>query len=628
MAFGNTSGFQQKVLGVVALMMCALFAVQLRTVSSPATGISGEKARVAMDMDMLDSPVQNSRCIQGRQEDLGIAGVLEQFKCETKAAIDQNRFDEAIRMIKEFQAKSHFVSAHDEQSSDVSEKVAENNVQSATSETVEHAQDTRVTTSDKEIDSVKLDQADFRSPAQSVDGEKVGLDIAIISTGNTKTDVLYCDSKIVPKGFAAHSGRCPKESSAHRDEMNLQMAINHACYAKLHKITSIIDSTNYVEGMTMIPTMRNQTRKGAPVIPNSPEWKAQKAAWPDRIPVPPYWNKVHSLKKHLPDHDWLVWMDNDVSFLDMTIDIDLELLNKMPEELFMVMPFGDINCFFFIRNCPQGMKFIDRWIEMGIKDRGCHCEHKFGTWEYHDQAWWFAALIEVIQEHNDIPNPCFNDCHQDSLWGCYLNYAKKYKPRGKWPTISQALAPRKPGEIKSPVAMVETSMYRWLGRNFAWGGSGTFEEVVHTIGLHHKNPTQLSLDDDSGNLVSKCFQQQLNYCQHALQCHAEFNSAGVIKHSCKGLSSAAVPAITLDNDKSTYCEKPGCECWNCECQGLSDHVGLTHNLKSSFHGSNKRARDFWYKNHCKTFPSKDAKKNVKLKSPWNMSDCPLKTMDL
>ena len=26
-------------------------------------------------------------------------------------------------------------------------------------------------------------------------------------------------------------------------------------------------------------------------------------------------------------------------------------------------------------------------------------EHKFGCWEYHDQGWWFASLIEVIQEY-------------------------------------------------------------------------------------------------------------------------------------------------------------------------------------------------------------------------------------
>ena len=39
---------------------------------------------------------------------------------------------------------------------------------------------------------------------------------------------------------------------------------------------------------------------------------------------------------------------------------------------------------------------------MGIRDNPTPskppCEHKFGCWEYHDQGWWFASLIEVIQE--------------------------------------------------------------------------------------------------------------------------------------------------------------------------------------------------------------------------------------
>ena len=40
-------------------------------------------------------------------------------------------------------------------------------------------------------------------------------------------------------------------------------------------------------------------------------------------------------------------------------------------------------------------------------------------------GWWFASMIEAIQEHNGVPNECYNKCQLKSLWDCYIEYAKK-----------------------------------------------------------------------------------------------------------------------------------------------------------------------------------------------------------
>ena len=56
----------------------------------------------------------------------------------------------------------------------------------------------------------------------------------------------------------------------------------------------VLDSTDYVgdRNLTMTPTVRNQQHKGDPVDPDDPHYAEQVAAMPDRVPVPPYWNKV------------------------------------------------------------------------------------------------------------------------------------------------------------------------------------------------------------------------------------------------------------------------------------------------------------------------------------------------
>ena len=74
--------------------------------------------------------------------------------------------------------------------------------------------------------------------------------------------------------------------------------LSHGCYAALHGIESIIDTTDYVSNMTMVPTVRNQVLKGNPLDPTSKEYIEQRAALPDRVPVPPYWNKVFPTRTH------------------------------------------------------------------------------------------------------------------------------------------------------------------------------------------------------------------------------------------------------------------------------------------------------------------------------------------
>jgi len=73
----------------------------------------------------------------------------------------------------------------------------------------------------------------------------------------------------------------------------------------------------------------------------------------------------------------------------MTIDI-ADVLTRVPDETFMLVPLGDVNSIFFLRNSLQGRAFLDRWLKMGIEDGGAPCRHKFGCWEYHDQGWWFV----------------------------------------------------------------------------------------------------------------------------------------------------------------------------------------------------------------------------------------------
>ena len=31
-------------------------------------------------------------------------------------------------------------------------------------------------------------------------------------------------------------------------------------------------------------------------------------------------------------------------------------------------------------------------------------------------------MIEAIQEHNGVPNECYNTCQLKSLWDCYIGY--------------------------------------------------------------------------------------------------------------------------------------------------------------------------------------------------------------
>jgi len=134
---------------------------------------------------------------------------------------------------------------------------------------------------------------------------------------------------------------------------------------------------------------------------------------------------VFALKKHIGRFDWLVWMDNDMWFTNMEIAI-YDLLDRVPAETFMVAPFGDVNSIFFIRNSKGGRAFLDRWLKIGIEDGGAPCKHKFGCWEYHDMGWWFASMIEAIQEHNGVPNECYNTCQLKSLWDCYIEYVRTH----------------------------------------------------------------------------------------------------------------------------------------------------------------------------------------------------------
>ena len=81
----------------------------------------------------------------------------------------------------------------------------------------------------------------------------------------------------------------------------------------------------------------------------------------------------------------------------MTVSMST-FLSRMPTDMYMVTALTDGNSFFAVRNSPAGKKYIEDWLRVGLADNGSHCEHKFGTFEYHDLGFWMEINIAALQE--------------------------------------------------------------------------------------------------------------------------------------------------------------------------------------------------------------------------------------
>ena len=77
----------------------------------------------------------------------------------------------------------------------------------------------------------------------------------------------------------------------------------------------------------------------------------------------------------------------------------------------MVMPFGDINCFFYIRNSPAGHAFIDRKTRR-IPNATRHAQVVCGRGMSHTRgrrgwgAYWHTGLLVYSSWYSQHPNLC------------------------------------------------------------------------------------------------------------------------------------------------------------------------------------------------------------------------------
>eukprot|EP00040_Diaphanoeca_grandis_P017269 m.89843 g.89843 ORF g.89843 m.89843 type:complete len:640 (-) comp26334_c0_seq1:65-1984(-) len=493
---------------------------------------------------------------------------------------------------------------------------------------LEHETDTSETIIDaKDLGTDQQGSVVLYGPSKSTSGKT--LKIAIVTATQGRGLPMHCDRPKKP--FDKFSGRCQEATVVKRSQdMHLPFAINHACYASTHGYTTITDTTNYTGLKSMIPTIRNQTHRGSPVDPNSSEWAEQRAGLDDRVPVPPYWNKPLSLQAHLPDYDWVVWADNDMWFMNMTVSISA-FLSRIPSETYMVSSMTDINSFFAIRNSTKGRAYIARWLEFGLSDTPPVCQHKWGTFEYHDLGFWLAANIEAIQKWSGVRCDCFSDCHMVSTWTCFFQYAQRLRQTGFWPQIGSDLnkIPDK-WETPPPIYFVD-EVYDWFGINLAWGKIVPLHKAFRSLAIHSKNPFTLILKDGSALKMSNCFTHQHNQCVADRKCRAYFDADDVAQASCDvdksddgdenlglgrgGQSFKPHEQIELDVDRirllksselmrllrhvdgKSGCALPGCECWNCACQGASDSFGISN--KETFMSAPTAVIDYWVNARCR-----------------------------
>eukprot|EP00035_Acanthoeca_spectabilis_P015383 m.306560 g.306560 ORF g.306560 m.306560 type:complete len:200 (+) comp16352_c0_seq1:2195-2794(+) len=90
------------------------------------------------------------------------------------------------------------------------------------------------------------------------------------------------------------------------------------------------------------------------------------------------------------------------------------------------------NGVFAVRNSPGGLHFLQLWLKIGVSDNGASCEHNWGTFYYHDLAFWM--LVNMIW--SGLQSDCIDQCAMKSLFLCNIGFTEILKQARKWPTLA------------------------------------------------------------------------------------------------------------------------------------------------------------------------------------------------
>jgi len=197
---------------------------------------------------------------------------------------------------------------------------------------------------------------------------------------------------------------------AERDRGKLHLvanALNKKCYANRHGYDLIWDARDH-----------------------------RPASWPHDTERE--WNKVLSLQAHLPHYDWVLWMDSDQFFVNLSVPVSryLEDFSRHGVDAHLFVPtdachaqsplrcadpkspqsFYDqkrdfANSVFLIRNSAIGRRLVQLWIDAGSRKRKAPCRKgSLSGMFFRDQGWMYVAMMQVMEEYTGVPSPCFNQC--------------------------------------------------------------------------------------------------------------------------------------------------------------------------------------------------------------------------
>lgn len=130
-----------------------------------------------------------------------------------------------------------------------------------------------------------------------------------------------------------------------------------------------------------------------------PEYRFVSCLIPDNYSRPPSWYKLELLKKHLPDHDFVLWIDSDALIVGSN---DIKSLIK-DATLNISEDKNGINCGVMAwKNCPESFKAIERMESM-------HEEHRDHPWFEQSALMTFVDELDV----NLVPKHIFNAYQYD-----------------------------------------------------------------------------------------------------------------------------------------------------------------------------------------------------------------------
>lgn len=126
----------------------------------------------------------------------------------------------------------------------------------------------------------------------------------------------------------------------------------------------------------------------------------------------PHWSKILFLRKHLPQFDWLVWLDADTLIMNPAIPAHSFLADDV--DLIISEDWKGINTgVMFIRNTPWSLGFLDRiWDQTGFFDHG---------WAEQAALRHLLSISAVDRQHvRVVPHTQFNTYPPDYRQGDFL----------------------------------------------------------------------------------------------------------------------------------------------------------------------------------------------------------------